>query len=169
MGSDAIDGSKDTKGVDKVQNSIRIMKEKISLLSKRGKKLIKKERKLKANLGGFKGDEQIYMFIFTWIFVELSYKLRGRIRDHLIMSIVDIFESLWYMQKSICSKLVSLLDWSKFHVFKFVFNFWDTIWFMGILHRVVNCSSVVTYLYLFLAWSFESWITYPVVRWLCSE
>lgn len=65
MGSDAIDGSKDTKGVDKVQNSIRIMKEKISLLSKRGKKLIKKERKLKANLGGFKGDEQIYMFIFT--------------------------------------------------------------------------------------------------------
>lgn len=65
MGSDAIDGSKDTKGVDKVQNSIRIMKEKISLLSKRGKKLIKKERKLKANLSEFKGDEQIYMFIFT--------------------------------------------------------------------------------------------------------
>lgn len=151
--------------MDKVQNSIRIMKEKISLLSKRGKKLIKKERKLKANLGKFKGDEQIYMFIFTWIFVELSYKLRGRIRDNLIMSIVHIFESLWY----ICSKLVSLLDWSKFHVFKFVFNFWDTIWFTGILHRVVYCSSVVTYLYLFLAWSLESSITYPVVRWLCSE
>lgn len=53
---DSSDGSKDTKGANKVQNSIRIMKEKISLLSKRGKKLIKKERKLKSNLDEFKGS-----------------------------------------------------------------------------------------------------------------
>jgi len=54
---DAIDGTKESKGMNKVQNSIRIMKEKISLLSKRGKKLVKKEKKLKSNLEKFKGSD----------------------------------------------------------------------------------------------------------------
>lgn len=54
---DAVDGTKETKGVSKVQNSIRIMKEKISLLSKRGKKLVKKEKKLKSQLDKFKGAQ----------------------------------------------------------------------------------------------------------------
>ncbi|XP_078347337.1 uncharacterized protein LOC144632545 isoform X2 [Oculina patagonica] len=54
---DAVDGTKETKGVNKVQNSIRIMKEKISLLSKRGKKLVKKEKKLKSQLDKFKGSD----------------------------------------------------------------------------------------------------------------
>lgn len=52
---DAVDGTRETKGASKVQNSIRIMKEKISLLSKRGKKLVKKEKKLKSQLDKFKG------------------------------------------------------------------------------------------------------------------
>jgi len=52
---DTVDGTKETKGASKVQNSIRIMKEKISLLSKRGKKLVKKEKKLKSQLDKFKG------------------------------------------------------------------------------------------------------------------
>lgn len=86
---DAIDGSKDTKGVDKVQNSIRIMKEKISLLSKRGKKLIKKERKLKANLSEFKGSDSEKQTLWVEWFsavqdknstvrreAELSFKVR---------------------------------------------------------------------------------------------
>jgi len=50
-----VDGTRGTKGASKVQNSIRIMKEKISLLSKRGKKLVKKEKKLKSQLDKFKG------------------------------------------------------------------------------------------------------------------
>ena len=55
LSADAVDGPKESKGLSKVQNSIRIMKEKISLLSKRGKKLVKKEKKLKSNLDKFKG------------------------------------------------------------------------------------------------------------------
>ena len=52
---DAVDGTKDSKALNKTQNSIRIMKEKIALLSKRGKKLVKKEKKLRSNLDKFKG------------------------------------------------------------------------------------------------------------------
>lgn len=52
---DVADGSKEAKGFNKVQNSIRIMKEKISLLSKRGRKLVKKEKKLKSQIDKFKG------------------------------------------------------------------------------------------------------------------
>ena len=52
---DAVDGPKEAKGLSKTQNSIRLMKEKISLLSKRGKKLVKKEKKLKSNLDSFTG------------------------------------------------------------------------------------------------------------------
>ena len=52
---DAVDGARETKGASKVQNSIRIMKEKISLLSKRGRKLVKKEKKLKSQLEKYKG------------------------------------------------------------------------------------------------------------------
>ncbi|CAH3184648.1 unnamed protein product [Porites evermanni] len=54
---DAVDGTKDSKALNKTQNSIRIMKEKISLLSKRGKKLVKKEKKLRSNLDKFKGSD----------------------------------------------------------------------------------------------------------------
>lgn len=54
---DAVDGTRETKGASKVQNSIRIMKEKISLLSKRGRKLTKKEKKLKSQLEKFKGPD----------------------------------------------------------------------------------------------------------------
>ena len=55
MSLDAVDGTKDSKALNKAQNSIRIMKEKIALLSKRGKKLVKKEKKLRSNLDKFKG------------------------------------------------------------------------------------------------------------------
>lgn len=52
---DAVDGPKEAKGLSKTQNSIRLMKEKISLLSKRGRKLVKREKKLKSNLDSFTG------------------------------------------------------------------------------------------------------------------
>ena len=58
---DAVDGTKDSKALNKTQNSIRIMKEKIALLSKRGKKLVKKEKKLRSNLDKFKGK-----ILFLW-------------------------------------------------------------------------------------------------------
>ena len=58
---DAVDGTKDSKALNKTQNSIRIMKEKIALLSKRGKKLVKKEKKLRSNLDKCKGK-----ILFLW-------------------------------------------------------------------------------------------------------
>lgn len=56
---DAMDGTKETvKEINQVNNnSVRIMKEKIFLLSKRGKKLVKKEKKLKSYLEKFKGSD----------------------------------------------------------------------------------------------------------------
>ena len=66
---DAVDGTKESKGMNKVQNSIRIMKEKISLLSKRGKKLVKKEKKLKSNLEKFKGVHMSNSAVAEFIFL----------------------------------------------------------------------------------------------------
>lgn len=56
-----MDGTKETaKEINQVnKNSVRIMKEKILLLSKRGKKLVKKEKKLKSYLDKFKGTHAI--------------------------------------------------------------------------------------------------------------
>ena len=61
---DGIDGAKEAKGTNKLQQSIKVMKEKISLLSKRGKKLLKKEKKLKSSLDKFKGKT---IFIGLWL------------------------------------------------------------------------------------------------------
>ena len=57
-----MDGTKETvKEINQVNNnSVRIMKEKILLLSKRGKKLVKKEKKLKSYLDKFKGTHALF-------------------------------------------------------------------------------------------------------------
>ncbi|XP_031571363.1 F-actin-monooxygenase MICAL1-like [Actinia tenebrosa] len=45
------------KASSKAQNTLNVMKEKISLLSKRGRKLEKKSKKLRKQIDGFKGNE----------------------------------------------------------------------------------------------------------------
>ncbi|XP_068672655.1 uncharacterized protein [Montipora foliosa] len=87
---DAVDSPKQAIKEDKrVQNSIRVMKEKISLLNKRGKKLFKKENKLKSSLDKFKGtDMERKALWLEWFSIaqeknstvrretELSFKVR---------------------------------------------------------------------------------------------
>lgn len=86
-----MDGTKETvKEINQVNNnSVRIMKEKILLLSKRGKKLVKKEKKLKSYLDKFKGsDVERQALLLEWYSTaqeknttvrretELSFKVR---------------------------------------------------------------------------------------------
>ena len=85
-----MDGTKETvKEINQVNNnSVRIMKEKILLLSKRGKKLVKKEKKLKSYLEKFKGTHNI--FYERYLLGVLFSSDKSKLLDGDILPLLEI-------------------------------------------------------------------------------
>ncbi|XP_032221390.1 F-actin-monooxygenase MICAL1 [Nematostella vectensis] len=67
---DVKSGGKEDKTANRVQNSLKIMKEKIALLSKRGKKLTKRSAKLKTEFLKCNNDEEKRKKFFEWFDAE---------------------------------------------------------------------------------------------------